>query len=285
MRTVAAIVTGASVGLGVLLVAPALRGRRVLPTRSRQATNRQAIAATQIADRRVWLVALAGLAGWLLTGWLAAGVAVVLVLVAAPRLFGAGERKSLIAKTEAIAAWTEMLRDSMAAADGVEQAIEATVAIAPAPIRSQVAMLDAARRSQPLTVALGEFGRQVDHPSADLVVQALVIAAEGEGTDFATVLGRLASITRGEVRMRLRVEASRARLRTSARLILGVLVTAVVLIASLSRTYLEPYGTPAGQAVLVVVGAAFAAGCVLLDRMSRIELPERFTPRQRTAPP
>jgi Flp pilus assembly protein TadB len=233
----------------------------------------------------VWLVALAGLAGWLFTGWLAAGVAVALVLVAAPRLFGAGERKSLIAKTEAIAAWTEMLRDSMAAADGVEQAIEATVAIAPAPIRSHVAMLDAARRSQPLASALREFGRQVDHPSADLVVQALVIAAEGEGTDFAKVLGRLASITRGEVRMRLRVEASRARLRTSARLILGVLVTAVVLIASLSRPYLEPYGTPAGQAVLVVVGAAFAAGCVLLDRMSRIELPERFTPRQRTSPP
>jgi ABC-type nitrate/sulfonate/bicarbonate transport system permease component len=276
---------GASVGLGVLLVAAGVRGRPVLPTRTPHTTNRRSGSTTPTGARRLALVALAGLACWLLTGWLAAGVAVALVLVAAPRLFGAGERKSLIAKTEAIAAWTEMLRDSMAAADGVEQAIEATVAIAPAPIRSHVAMLDAARRSRPLASALREFGRQVDHPSADLVVQALVIAAEGEGTDFAKVLGRLASITRGEVRMRLRVEASRARLRTSARLILGVLVAAVVLIASLSRTYLEPYGTPAGQAVLVIVGGAFAAGCVLLDRMSRIELPERFPPRQRTSPP
>jgi hypothetical protein len=58
-----------------------------------------------------------------------------------------------------------------------------------------------------------------------------------------------------------------------------------VLISVMSRPYLEPYGTPAGQTVLVVTGAAFAAGCVLLDRMSRIELPERFTPRQRTSPP
>ena len=284
MSAVAAIVAGAAVGAGVLLMVAGARGRRVLPTLDRVVVRRRTAAPAGPGRRWLWLAGLVAVAGWLVTGWLAAGVALGVVAVSVPRLFGTGERKSLIAKTEAIAAWTEMLRDAMAAADGVEQAIEATVPIAPAPIRGEVALLDAARRSQPLTDALAEFGRRVDHPSADLVVQALVIAAEGEGTDFATVLGRLAAITRGEVRMRLRVEASRARLRTSARLILGVLASAVALIALLSRAYLAPYGTPAGQPVLVIVGGAFAAGCVLLDRMSRIELPQRFTPRHRSAP-
>jgi Flp pilus assembly protein TadB len=221
---------------------------------------------------------------WLVTGWPALAVVVWLAAVAVPRLFGGGERRALIAKTEAIAAWAEMLRDAVSAADGVEEAIEATVPIAPQAIRPQVAMLDAARRSMPLTDALASFGAQVDHPSADLLVAALVIAARGEGTDFALVLSRLARITRDEVRMRLRVEASRARLRTSARVIVTILGVIVVLLPMLSRNYLAPYGAAAGQLVLVVVAGLFAAGCVLLERMAAIDLPERFVPR-RTAHP
>jgi Flp pilus assembly protein TadB len=207
-----------------------------------------------------------------------------LAAVAVPRLFGGGERRALIAKTEAIAAWSEMLRDARSAADGVEEAIEATVPIAPQAIRAQVAMLDAARRSMPLTDALADFGEQVDHPSADLLVAALVIAARGEGTDFALVLSRLARITRDEVRMRLRVEASRARLRTSARVIVTILIVIVVLLPVLSRNYLAPYGSAAGQLVLVVVAGLFAGGCVLLERMAAIDLPERFVPRRTVRP-
>jgi tight adherence protein B len=82
------------------------------------------------------------------------------------------------------------------------------------------------------------------------------------------------------VRMRLRVEAGRAQLHTASRIIVAVLVGAVVLLTILSRGYLEPYGTVVGQVVLGVVGALFAAGVLLLERMSQIELPDRFTPRR-----
>jgi Flp pilus assembly protein TadB len=281
VRPTLAIIFGAAAGLGVLLTFYGYRGRQILPRLDRRRSRRRS-RRTKAPSWQLWAVVAAGFIGWLATGLLAAGVAAGLVVAVLPRLFGAGDRQALIAKTEAIAAWTEMLRDSISAADGVEQAIEATVTIAPPPIRSDVALLDAARRSQPLPDALRDFGSRVDHPAADLVVQALVIAAEGEGTDFGKVLTRLASITRDEVRMRLRVEASRARLRTSARLILGVLAIAMVALSLLSRTYLEPYATPGGQAVLVLVGGLLAIGCVLLDRMSRLDVPERFTPRQRT---
>jgi Flp pilus assembly protein TadB len=117
------------------------------------------------------------------------------------------------------------------------------------------------------------------------VVAALVMAAQGEGTDFAKVLSRLAAITRDEVRMRLRIEAGRARLRTSASMILVILCVGVVAITTLSRDYLDPYADPGGQVMLLVVGGLFAAGVVLMDRMSRIELPQRFSPRRRTVTP
>jgi tight adherence protein B len=282
VRTLWAILFGAAGGLGVLIVLAGARGRRVLP---QLGSARRPRATTAPSTKRLWWAVLGGLVAWLVTGWVATAGIVVLTVLGLPRLFSGAERRALIAKTEAIAAWTEMLRDSMAAADGVEQAIEVTVPIAPPPIRPAVALLNAARRSQPLPDALREFGREVNHPSADLVVAALVIAAEGEGTDFSKVLSRVAAITRDEVRMRLRIEAGRARLRTSARMILVILCVGVVAISVLSRDYLEPYSEPGGQVMLLAVGGLFAAGCVLLDRMSRIELPQRFSPRHRRLTP
>ncbi len=279
MRTTAAILLGAVGGLGVLIAWAGWRGRRVLPRLAQ--SPRHGGARATAGSRWLWWAVLAGVVAWLVTGWPALAGIVVLAAWGLPRLFGGGERRALIAKTEAIAAWAEMLRDSMAAADGVEEAIEATVPIAPPPIRPAVALLDAARRSRPLPDALRDFGVEVDHPAADLVVQALVIAAEGEGTDFSRVLSRLAAITRGEVRMRLRVEVGRAALRTSARMILVILCVGVVGISLLSRDYLEPYSSPEGQVILVAVAGLFASGCVLLERMSRIDLPQRFAPRRR----
>lgn len=278
MTTLAVGLLGAGIGLGLYLLIAAARGVNVVPRR-RPGSGRRRARVRQITPR-LWVTAGVAVTVWLATGWPAAAVVVWLAAVAVPRLFGGGHRRALITKTEAIAAWAEMLRDAMSAADGVEEAIEATVPIAPQAIRPQVAMLDAARRSMPLTDALAEFGEQVDHPSADLLVAALVIAARGEGTDFAQVLSRLAGITRDEVRMRLRIEASRARLRTSARVIVTILGMVVVLLPVLSRSYLAPYGSAGGQIVLVVVAGLFAGGCVLLERMAAIDLPERFVPRR-----
>jgi len=282
MSTLTAVALGSGVGLGLLLCIAGLRGSVVLPTQAfAPAHAKRTVGTTN--ERRLWLIACAvGAVVWLATGWFAAGLIAVSGAYVLPKLFGGqASRREWIAKTEAVAAWTEMLRDTMAAADGVEEAIAATVRIAPAPIRREVGLLDARRRSeQPLTEALGQFAADVDHPSADLVVAALSMAAEGEGSDFVGVLTRLATMTRDEVRMRLRVEAGRAQLHTASRIIVGVLGTSVVALTVFSRGYLEPYGSTTGQLWLVMVGALFALGVVLLDRMSHIELPERFSPRK-----
>jgi Flp pilus assembly protein TadB len=283
MTALLAVVCGAGVGAGLLVTLAGLRGHRVLPRLDRARRHRRGSAAVAADGERQWIIG-AGLGAvvWLLTGWLGAGVLAVCAVVVAPRLFvGQRQRKAWIARSEAIAAWTEMLRDTMAAADGVEEAIAATVPIAPAPIRGEVALLDARRRSeQSLPDALAAFARELDHPSGDLVVTALIAAAEGEGTDFAQVLTRLAVIARSEVAMRREVEASRAQVHSSGRMILAVLVVTGAGFAVVSRGYFEPYGGAGGQVALVVVAALFTAGAVSLERMSRIQVAERFTPRR-----
>jgi Flp pilus assembly protein TadB len=286
---------GAGAGIGLLFIIAGIRGQPLLsgrgdPTVAQEddeAAGRRRRAVTGGVNGRTWLMA-ATLAAvlWLLTGWLAVGVIVLFVTFLFPRLVqGQSARKDWLEKTRAIATWTEMLRDTMAAADGVEEAIAATVPIAPEPIRREVGLLDARRRSeQPLSDALAAFGAEVDHPSADLVVGALSMAALGEGSDFVSVLTRLAVVSRDEMRMRQRIEASRAQLHTASRIIIGVLLFTVGLMFLVARDFLKPYGSAFGQLWLIVIAAIFTIGILLLDRMSQIEMPERFTPRRPRRP-
>lgn len=285
MRALLAGLAGAGVGVGVALVVAGAQGRRVIPTFAR--APRRAGEPQRRAGRLYLAAAAVAVLAWVATGWLGVGVAAGSAVAVLPRLFtGQRQRQEWIAKTEAVAAWTEMLRDTMAAAGGVESAITATVPLGPAPLRPALALLDARRRSEmPLADALAAFATDVDHPSADLVITALTKAAEGEGADFNNVLSRLAAITRSDVRMRHEVEAGRAQLHTASRIILGVLATAVVGFLLLSRDYFEPYGSAGGQVALIVVAALFATGVVLLDRMSRIDAPERFVLRRNPGGP
>ncbi|MGI8685681.1 MAG: type II secretion system F family protein, partial [Acidimicrobiales bacterium] len=151
--------------------------------------------------------------------------------------------------------------------------------MAPAPIRTEVVALVGRIEHQSLPTALAAFGTEVAHPSADLVVAALSIAARMEASDMTGLLSRLAEAIRGEARMRIRVEVGRTRVRTATRVIAGVVAASIVLLTVLNRSYLVAYDSPSGQLVLVAIGGIFALGGWLLLRMAEIDLPERFSAR------
>src|SRR5262249_40452417 len=183
---------------------------------------------------------------------------------------------ALVARIEAIAGWAEMLRDTIAGAAGLEQAIIATAPLAPPPIRDDVVLLAARLERQRLAPALRAFADDVADPTCDLVVAALVLAAEHQAHRLGELLGSLAQAARDQATMRLRVEAGRARTRTSVRVIVGVTVGLAFTLALLNQSYLDPYDSALGQLVLLAVGGAFAAGFVWLARMTRPVRPERF---------
>ena len=203
---------------------------------------------------------LAGLAGW-----------------GAPSLFaGTTPHTAAVGRIEAVAGWAEMLRDTMAGSAGLEQAIVATAPLAPLPIRAEVATLALHLEGERLAPALREFADEVADPTCDLVVAALVLAAEHQAQRLGELLGSLAAAARDQATMRLRVEAGRARTRTSVRVIVGVTGTVVAGLALLNRGYLAPYDTAVGQLVLLLVGFVFAVAFVWLARMSRSASVERF---------
>jgi tight adherence protein B len=279
MDALAVAILGAVAGLGVLLVALAAGGRRVLPT--------AAVARGRATRSSLVLVSVAlasAVVAWSWTGWpVLAGWAIAAVL-AAPRLVaGAGRHHEEIRRVEAIASWTEQLRDTLAGANGLEHAVAATAKVAPAPLAPEVGRLAARLGYEPLARSLRAFADEVDHPTCDFVVAGLVTAAEKEARELSPLLGELALAARAEAQLRSRVWAGRARTRTSVRVIAACVALFAAGLLLFDRAYLQPYGSAGGQLVLVGIGALFAGSLVAMDRMGRVRLPERFVTRRQEA--
>lgn len=84
--------------------------------------------------------------------------------------------------------------------------------------------------------------------------------------------------------MRLRVEVGRARIRTSARIVVATTAVTIGFLFVFSRQLLTAYDSTAGQLWLLVVAAVFAAGGWMLHTYGQIEMPERFSARTHGGP-
>jgi Flp pilus assembly protein TadB len=119
----------------------------------------------------------------------------------------------------------------------------------------------------PMDDALRSCASEIDDPSAEDVICALRLAATVRSQNLVDVLTALAEATREDVSMRLRVEASRASARSGVRIVILFSVIFAALLTIAARSYLAPFGTAAGQCVLALVGACYAAGLWLMARL------------------
>ncbi|MGH9074467.1 MAG: type II secretion system F family protein [Acidimicrobiales bacterium] len=263
---------GAGVGLGLVLIVAGWRGVD-LPHPTRKLDRHK----VERANLRIGLaVGVAVVVGGA-TGWLVGAVLAGLAGWGAPGLLGGARRhQAAVGRIEAIAGWAEMLRDTMAGSAGLEQAIIATATLAPLPIRAEVATLAVRLEGERLGPALRAFADDVADPTCDLVVAALILTAEHQAQRLGELLGSLAAAARDQATMRLRVEAGRARTRTSVKVIVGATGALVLALALFNRGYLAPYDTATGQLVLVLVGGVFAVAFVWLARMTRPVVVDRF---------
>ena len=270
--TAFAALCGAGIGLGLVLVIAGWRGID-LPRPTRRSDRPK----VERANLRIGLAAGAGVVVGAATGWPVGAVLAALAGWGAPSLLGGARRhQAAVGRIEAVAGWAEMLRDTMAGSAGLEQAIIATAPLAPSPIRAEVATLAVRLEGERLAPALRAFADDVSDPTCDLVVAALVLAAEHQAQRLGELLGSLAAAARDQATMRLRVEAGRARTRTSVKVIVGATGALVAGLALFNRGYLAPYDTATGQLVLILVGGVFAAAFMWLARMTRPVVVDRF---------
>lgn len=186
---------------------------------------------------------------------------------------------------EALAVWTEQLRDTIAGASGIEQAISVTSRTAPPLLRPAVESLAARVGFVPLPDAVREFAGDVYHPLADFVAAALITASRNQVREMGSLLGHLAQCCRDDVSMRTRVWVARARTRSAVRIISVVVVVFVLGLVVLDPNYLAPYATPTGMVVGVLVVVMFLGSFAIMRRLGQIENPVRFIARREVVEP
>ena len=273
--TALSLLAGVGVGLGVMFVVLGLRQSGAFH-RTAKIVNRRG---DQHGAQRVAIALGVGVVVAVFTKWPVGGILAAALVGSWHTLFGQRSASDgEILRIEAIASWTEMLRDTMAAASGLEQAIATTAPIAPAPIRADVMMLATRLETREVTLSQGlpDLADALGDPTGDLVIAALASAADRRARSLAELLGALAASAREDASMRLRVQAGRARIATTARIVSTCTLLLGGGLVLFNRDFLAPYGTTEGQVVLAIVGGIFALGFWWLTRMSGISSPERF---------
>ncbi|MDT9690579.1 type II secretion system F family protein [Streptomyces sp. P9(2023)] len=276
-----ALVCGVVVGGGLALLVLALRGLPVKAEHEKTRSSERLAELVRFAGRRGSLAIGVALVVLLLTRWAVMGIAAGVLVFFWDRLFGgAAEERAAMRRVEALASWTESLRDTIAGAVGLEQAIPASARAATPALRPHLdALVDRLRARTPLPDALQTLADEIDDASADIIVAALILNARLRGPGLRQVLGALAKSAREEVDMRQRVMAQRASTRRSVQIVVGVSLAFVAGLSIFNRDFVAPYGTPLGQVVLACVCGLFALGFWWLRKLSTIETPERFLVR------
>ncbi len=256
---------GAGIAVGLLLLSYGLRR----PEHDQRPPR--------VDPRRLSLAMLVGSVAGIVTGWPMGALLIGLLGFAAPSLVG-GKKKAeaVIARTEAVAAWTETLRDTLAATSGLQRAIVATAAVAPKPIAREVeAMVTQLRARQPLPGVLRSFADDLSDATADLVVSTLVLAYERRAGNLSGLLGALATSARDEAAMQRRILADRASVRAAVSVVTVFTIGAFLVLVTFDRSFLRPYDSAFGQVVLAIDGVMFGAGLWVLNKLGRLPTTER----------
>jgi tight adherence protein B len=224
----------------------------------------------QVATRAGIAVAVAAMVA-AVTRWPVGALLAGIASYVLPVVLGADRQaREVLARTEAVAVWAEMLRDSLSAAAGLEQTILLTAPFTPAAIADEVTDLTASLRAgRRLSVALEEFTARIDDPTGRLVARALAQASRRQSRQLPELLSELARRARERANLQLRIAPGHAKIRTNARIIVAFTLAMAAGMVVFNREFLRPYDSPLGQLVLLAVGIIFAAGFVALTGLAR----------------
>jgi len=270
-----AIVIGGLTGGALFLAVVALYGLPAKPPGS--GPSRLERFRREFFSLRGGIAVVIGILTLLATRWVAAGIGIALLAYNWRSLSGANSERAAIARLEGLATWTESLRDTIAGAVGLEQAIPSSTRIAAPAIREPLLRLvDRLHTRMPMADALRLFAVDLDDASADLIIAALIINSRLRGPGLRDLLGALSRSVREELDMRRKVSAERRSTRRSVQIVIGVSVGMALVLALIDRSFLAPYSSPFGQVVLAGIAGLYGAGIAWLRRLARFESPQRM---------
>jgi Flp pilus assembly protein TadB len=270
-----AVLIGAVVGGGVFLLIAALRGLPPKPPGSPSQKLERLL--RDLVGVRGAVALIVGILVLVATRWVVAGIGTALLVLAWRSLGGAASERRAMTRLEGLATWTESLRDTIAGAVGLEQAIPASLRVAAPSLQEPLERLVGRLHTRvPMPEALRRFADDLDDPSADLIIAALIINARLRGPGLRDLLGALSGSVREELDMRRKVNAERRSTRRSAQIVVGVSVGLALGLGIFNHGYVQVYDTPGGELVLVLIVGLYAAGFIWTRKLATFESPQRL---------
>lgn len=272
------IVMGVLLGLGLLGIIRLARGRPVLPD-GLLTVGRQGSSEVWLREQRT--LAAAGLVCALVVvvsrnfvlGVIAGGAVVLWPLVAG----GGKVERAALAKLDALAQWTESLRDLAQKGAGLESVIPKTVATASDVLAPQLRHLSFRLSVRvPLPEALSLFADEVDDSGADLVVAALALSARQRKGQLSRVLSALSSALRDELEQRTRVMRERNVVRREAAQVAGLSAVLVLGASLFQPPTISGSDSTAAQVLPFVLAAAFFFVFSRVRKLAEPEAEPRF---------
>lgn len=170
---------------------------------------------------------------------------------------------------EALVAAVDLLCQLLPAGHGVRQSLQVLAESGPMELRPELAQLLARIREVPLEQALLEAQVRLRQPLFTLIATTLAVGGRSGG--------RLTPLLEELARAAHQIEAAQSQLRAEqAQGRFGALVIAlmplglIVILRVVNPSYLAPYGTPLGQAVLALLLATIVVGYLWMLRILRI---------------
>ncbi len=283
MTPLLTILLGGLAGVGLLTVGLGLRAKPqdAAPQqrlKSFRAKGSRSDARKALADRgmQIGLAALLGLAGWAMTGWLAAGVLGIGAGFLGPMMLqGPRKRRARTDEIESYSQWAEQVRDLVGASGSLFEAVSLSAENAPLRLRPAVMNMAALARTLGLPHALDWFAAEMRSPFADRLVLGMKIAWDS-GARVTEAFESTARGMRAEVEMRRRNEVANGRAWTQVTSILFVTVIAVGFMFIFNRGFFDPFGSLIGQVVLLAVGVLIFGSVFWVLKLAETGTPIRL---------
>ncbi|MEV3998971.1 type II secretion system F family protein [Streptomyces halstedii] len=209
---------------------------------------------------------------WAWTGWPVHGLLAGAAVIGVPYILNPGTAASLrIERLEALAQWLNHLAGVHTAGISLAQTIRASAKHAPAPIAANVrALADRLSNGTEAHDAFALFADELADGVSDHVVLLFQSHAVYKGPGLADALEALAITIHQQAADARDIEADRAKVRKSSRMV-SMVICVVVIGCMLNDAWSGWYQSGIGQIVLAGIGALFARTLMWLRSIARTQ--------------
>lgn len=283
--------SGVAVVGGLVLLVAVLRGWRPRPRAAARARRgRAAFEELPAGWRENYRLLLAGavvaaVVVWVVTGWPVNGVLVAAGVAGLPFvLHPGGSAQKRVDRLEGLAQWLQQMASMQKVGIPLEETITSSAGDTPAGLRGPVrGLAGQLQQGVPPNVAYRRFADELEDGAVDHVVLLFMDHTTTRGRGMADTLVRLAESIASKAEGLRQVDAERAKVRSTARII-SLFLLAVVTLVVVNPTWSAPYGTALGQGLLCLFGGMFVVALRWMRSMAQHPPEPRLLDKTHDAP-